>query len=122
MSKADDGDFHTKCPSPTGGSGGGWVSEWMVLAVGQAWVVLAAGGLLGPNQGATGVKLVNPEASLGHYCQEWEIDQQLQFCRCNFIFLILLCFLKQNIRPKYARPRRGKYKVNWRGGFAAPTC
>ena len=20
------------------------------------------------------------------YCQEWEIDQLLQFCRCNFVF------------------------------------
>ena len=35
-------------------------------------------------------------------------------------FLFFLGFLKQNIGPKYAPPRRGKYKVNWRGGFAAP--
>ena len=54
------------------------------------------------------------------YCQEWEIDQLLQFCRRNFILLILLVFLRQNIGPKYAPPRRGKYKVNWRGSFAAP--
>ena len=32
----------------------------------------------------------------------------------------MICFLWQNILPKYAPPRRGKYKVNWRGGEAAP--
>ena len=30
-------------------------------------------------------------------------------------------FLWQNIRPTYGPPRRGKYKVNWRGSFAAPA-
>ena len=54
------------------------------------------------------------------YCQEWEIDQLLQYCRCNFIFWFLLCFLWQNIRPKYAPPRRTNYTLKWRGGEAAP--
>ena len=38
----------------------------------------------------------------------------------QFHFLFSFGLLKQDIRPKYAPPRRGKYKVNWRGGFAAP--
>ena len=37
------------------------------------------------------------------YCQEWEIDQLLQFCMRNFIFLILARVFKANnltkIRP-----------------------
>ena len=28
------------------------------------------------------------------YSQEWQIDQLLQFCRCNFIFLIFALFFK----------------------------
>ena len=28
----------------------------------------------------------------GEYCQEWEIDQLLQFCRCNFILMIFAWF------------------------------
>ena len=54
------------------------------------------------------------------YCQEWEIDQLLQFCRCNFIFWIFGLCLKQNIRPKYAPSRRTNYTLKWRGGEAAP--
>ena len=50
------------------------------------------------------------------YCQEWEIDQLLRFCMHNFIFYVRFGFLSQNIRPKYAPPRRDKQKVNWRGG------
>ena len=54
------------------------------------------------------------------YCQEWEVDQLLQFCMRNFILLIFAWSFKANIRRKYATLRRGRYKVNWRGGFAAP--
>ena len=53
-------------------------------------------------------------------CMRDELDQLLRFCRCNFIFLILFGFLKQNIRPKYAPPRRTNYTLKWRGGEAAP--
>ena len=54
------------------------------------------------------------------HSQEWEIDQLLQFCRCNFFFWFLLGFLRLNIRPKYAPPRRNNYTLKWRGGEAAP--
>ena len=36
------------------------------------------------------------------YCQEWEMDQLLQFCMHNFIFWCLLSFSRQNIWSKYA--------------------
>ena len=38
----------------------------------------------------------------------------------NFISLVFALVFQTDIRPKYAPPRRGKYKVNWRGGLAAP--
>ena len=41
---------------------------------------------------------------------------QVQF----YFFSFLLWFLKQNIRPKYAPPRRTNYTLKWRGGEAAP--
>ena len=58
----------------------------------------------------------------GSYCQEWEIDRptatilqaQLHF------FWFLLGFLRQNVRSKYAPPRRPNYTLKWRGGEAAP--
>ena len=34
------------------------------------------------------------------YSQEWEIDQLLQFCRCNFIFLIFAWFFKAKYSTK----------------------
>ena len=34
------------------------------------------------------------------YCQEWEIDQLLQFCRRNFIFLIFAWFFKAKYSTK----------------------
>ena len=34
------------------------------------------------------------------YCQEWEIDQLLQFCRCNFVFLSFAWFLKAKYLTK----------------------
>ena len=54
------------------------------------------------------------------YCQEWEIDQLVQFCMHNFIFWFLLGSLRQNILPKYAPPRRTNSTLKWRGGEAAP--
>ena len=36
-------------------------------------------------------------------------------------FLIFAWFFKAKYSTKYAPPRRGKYKVNWRSGFAAPA-
>ena len=56
------------------------------------------------------------------YCQEWEIDQLLQFCMHNFLFLFLLWSSRQNIRLRYAPPRRSTYKVNWRGCLKLSTC
>ena len=37
---------------------------------------------------------VHQATGYSRYCQEWEIDQLLQFCRCNFIFLIFAWFFK----------------------------
>ena len=34
------------------------------------------------------------------YSQEWEIDQLLQFCRCNFIFLIIAWFFNAKYSTK----------------------
>ena len=34
------------------------------------------------------------------YCQEWEIDQLLQFCRRNFICLIFAWFFKAKYSTK----------------------
>ena len=36
------------------------------------------------------------------------------------VFKKFLEFLLQNIRPKYAPPRRTNYTLKWRGGEAAP--
>ena len=38
----------------------------------------------------------------------------------QFHFLNLAWALRQNIRPKYAPPRRTNYILKWRGGEAAP--
>ena len=34
------------------------------------------------------------------YCQEWEIDQLLEFCRRNFILLIFAWFFKAKYSTK----------------------
>ena len=41
---------------------------------------------------------------------------QVQF----HFFDFCLVLLRQNIRPKYAPPRRTNYTLKWRGGEAAP--
>ena len=56
------------------------------------------------------------------YSQEWEIDQLLQFCRCNFICLIFAVVFTPKYWPTFDQnmSRRLNYTLKWRGGEAAP--
>ena len=45
-------------------------------------------------------KLASWDYVHGRYCQEWEIDQLLQFCRRNFIFLVFARFFKTKYSTK----------------------
>ena len=83
--------FHV---SPQGTAGLLYVNSQRGPGGAGAWLLPQA-----PTHGEKGT-LCALEGSISLYCQEWEIDQLLQFCRHNFIFLIFAWFFKAKYSTK----------------------
>ena len=54
------------------------------------------------------------------YCQEWEIDQLLQFCMRNFVFVIWIAVFQSTVQPEDTPPRRTNFTFKWKASKAAP--
>ena len=55
------------------------------------------------------------------FCQEWEIDQLLQFCRCNFIFLIFVWFFMAKYSTKICPSQKDQLYFKMQGRRSRPS-
>ena len=55
------------------------------------------------------------------YSQEWEIDQLLQFCRLNFIFLVFAWFFKAKYSTKICPSQKDQLYFKMEGRRSRPS-